>query len=187
MERTLREIASAVGTPLLIDKVTTKRLFGHYARILVDMDLSHKLFHEIVVEREMFAFTLAVAYEWMPYFCTHCQSVGHDVSACRRLYPRKETTTSKEQIAQGKKQVPVQKVTWVPTKENPSRIGSSTTFGPIAANIKVPINVDDVTEAIPAPVLDNTTMEKEIATAFVDKATESETLEMEIETEHMNL
>lgn len=30
MERTLREIASAVGTPLLIDKATTKRLFGHY-------------------------------------------------------------------------------------------------------------------------------------------------------------
>jgi hypothetical protein len=104
MERTLREIASAVGTPLLIDKATTKRLFGHYARILVDMDLSRKIFHEIVVEREGFAFTLAVSYEWMSYFCTHCQSIGHDVTACRRLYLRKETNTSKEQIAQGKKQ-----------------------------------------------------------------------------------
>jgi hypothetical protein len=104
MEGTLREIASVVGTPLLIDKATTKRLFGHYARILVDMDLSRKIFHEIVVEREEFAFTLAVSYEWMSYFCTHCQSIGHDVTACRRLYLRKETNTSKEQIAQGKKQ-----------------------------------------------------------------------------------
>lgn len=49
MERTLREIASVVGTTLLIDNATSKHLFGHYARILVDMDFIHKLFHEIVV------------------------------------------------------------------------------------------------------------------------------------------
>lgn len=85
MEGTLREIASAVGTPLLIDNATNKRLFGHYARILVDMDFSRKLFHEILVEREGYAFTLEVAYEWLPDYCTHCQNVGHDVSACRRL------------------------------------------------------------------------------------------------------
>jgi len=96
MERTLREIASAVGTPLLIDNATTNHLFGHYARILVDMDFSRKLFHEIVIEREGFDFTVEVAYEWLPDFCTHYQSIGHDVTACRRLYPRKETTTTKE-------------------------------------------------------------------------------------------
>jgi hypothetical protein len=43
MERTLRGIASVVGTPLLIDNAMSKRLFGHYARILVDMD-SHASF-----------------------------------------------------------------------------------------------------------------------------------------------
>ena len=52
MEQTLWEIASAVGTPLVIDNATSKRLFRHYARILVDMDFSRKIFHEIVVERE---------------------------------------------------------------------------------------------------------------------------------------
>jgi len=31
MERTLYEIAGAVGTPLLIDNVTWNRLYGHYA------------------------------------------------------------------------------------------------------------------------------------------------------------
>jgi len=31
MDRTLREIASAVGTHLLIDNATSNRLFGHYA------------------------------------------------------------------------------------------------------------------------------------------------------------
>ncbi|KEH41033.1 DUF4283 domain protein [Medicago truncatula] len=71
MEQTLREIASAVGTPLVIDNSSSKRLFGHYARILVDMDFSRKIFHEIVVEREGYAFPIFVAYKWMPDFCSH--------------------------------------------------------------------------------------------------------------------
>jgi hypothetical protein len=122
MERTLREIASVIGTPLLIDNTTSKRLFGHYARILVDMDFSRKLFHKIVVEREGYSFTVEVAYEWLPDFCSHYQNIGHDVTTCRRLYSRKVTTTPNKQIAQGKKQVPAKKVTWVPIKDNPSAL-----------------------------------------------------------------
>jgi len=122
MEQTLREIVGALGTPLVIDNATTKHLFGHYARILVDMDFSRKLFHEIVVEREGFAFTIVVAYEWLPYFCSHCQNIGHDVTVCRRLYPRQETSVPKEQIDKGKKQVPITKTTWVPIKENPTSL-----------------------------------------------------------------
>ena len=34
-ERTLKEIASPVGTPIDIDGPTRNRNFGHYARILV--------------------------------------------------------------------------------------------------------------------------------------------------------
>jgi len=101
MERTLREIASVVGTPLLIGNATSKHMFGHYARILVDMDFSRKLFHEIMVERESYT-SIVEVYEWLPDFCTHCQNIGHDVTACRRLHPPKETNAPKEQIAQGK-------------------------------------------------------------------------------------
>jgi hypothetical protein len=105
MDRTLREIASAIGTPLLIDNATSKRLFGHYARILVDMDFTRKIFYEIVVEREGFAFPVEVVYERMPDFCTHCQNIGHHVSVCRWIHPRKEKENNieKEKIAQGKK------------------------------------------------------------------------------------
>jgi len=106
MEHTLWEISSAVGTPLLIDNATSKCLFGHYARILVDMDFSRKLFHEIIVEREGYAFTVEVAYEWMPDFCSHCQNIGHDVTACRWIYPRKETISLKDQLVKRKQQVP---------------------------------------------------------------------------------
>jgi len=49
MEWTLCEIASAVDTPLIIDNATTKRLFGDYARVLVDLDLSRKIFHDVII------------------------------------------------------------------------------------------------------------------------------------------
>jgi len=133
----------------LIDNATSKHLFGHYGRIQVDMDFSRKLFHEIVVEREGYSFTVEVAYEWLPNFCSHCQNIGHDIAACRRLYPRKETTTPKEQIVMGKKQVPAEKVTWVPIKYNPSGIGSSVIFGSSKENDSEPINVDEETEVVP--------------------------------------
>jgi hypothetical protein len=179
MDRTLREIASAVGTPLLIDNATTKRLFGHYARILVDMDLSRKIFHEIVVEREGFAFTLEVAYEWLPDFCTHCQAIGHDVSACRRLYPRKEEPAVKEKIAQGKKPIPVAKPNWVPIRDNPSGIGSSAAFG---AN-----NHDDAAASVPKQsmevpvpiqVIENPAFEKEPDTVTLHKVAEKASAEL---------
>ncbi|AES64896.1 DUF4283 domain protein [Medicago truncatula] len=126
MERTLREIAGMLGTPLVIDNATTKRLFGHYARILVDMDFSRKLFHEIVVEKEGFAFTV---------------NIGHDVTVCRQLYPRQETYAPKERIDKGNKQVLITKTMWVPLKENPTGIGSSLAF--VTTTIPEPARVEE--------------------------------------------
>lgn len=54
------EIAGTVGTPLLIDNVTTNRLYGHYAQILVDLDLSKNIFYEVMVEQEGYAFPVAI-------------------------------------------------------------------------------------------------------------------------------
>ena len=51
-ERTLKEVASAVGTPIDIDGPTRNRTFGHNARILVDIDLSKRAYDEILVDRE---------------------------------------------------------------------------------------------------------------------------------------
>jgi len=47
MERTLYEIVEAIGTPLIIDNITKNKLFGHYARVLVDLDLSKDIFYEV--------------------------------------------------------------------------------------------------------------------------------------------
>ncbi|AET03319.1 DUF4283 domain protein [Medicago truncatula] len=48
----LFEIVYGVGTLMIIDDATKSRLFGIYARILVDVDMSGKLFDFILVERE---------------------------------------------------------------------------------------------------------------------------------------
>ena len=61
-----------VGTLLLIDNASSKRIFGQYTRVLVDMNFSKKHYHETVVEREGFSFRVEVAYEWIPDFCSHC-------------------------------------------------------------------------------------------------------------------
>ncbi|KEH26717.1 DUF4283 domain protein [Medicago truncatula] len=68
MDRMLKEIASAIGTPLLIDSATQNRVFGHYARVLVDMDLSKHIFNEVMIERTGFSFSIEITYERLPAF-----------------------------------------------------------------------------------------------------------------------
>jgi hypothetical protein len=80
-DQILREIAGEIGTPLIIDTATQNKIFGHYARVLMDVDFYRRIFDEIMVEREGFAFKLVVGYEWMPAFCSHCQIIGYDVTA----------------------------------------------------------------------------------------------------------
>lgn len=100
-ERTLKEIASVVGTPIDIDGPTRNRLFGHYARILVDIDLSKKAYDEVLVERDGFAFMVEIQYERRPLFCHHCYSIGHNITTCRWLNPQ----AAKEKVDRGKQPV----------------------------------------------------------------------------------
>jgi hypothetical protein len=103
MERTLYEIAGAIETPLLIGNATKNKLFGHHARLLVNLDLSRNIFYEIMVERERDAFPVEIQYEGLPDFCTHCKSIGHNVTSCRWLHPKKSDKQEKvPQVVKGK-------------------------------------------------------------------------------------
>lgn len=82
------EIASVVGTPIVIDAPTRNRAFKHYARILVDIDLSKRVYDEILVGRQGFSFKVDMQYERMPLFCHHCYVIGHNISNCKWLHPR---------------------------------------------------------------------------------------------------
>jgi len=86
-ERTLKEIANAIGTPIDLDGPTHSRAFGHYARILVDIDLSKRVFDEIMAEREGYVFKVEVQYERRPLFCHHCYVIGHNVTTCKWMHP----------------------------------------------------------------------------------------------------
>lgn len=81
-------IASSVGTPLCTDAVTSKpaidRTFGHFARVLVDMDLSKDLKYKVLVERKGFAFFVELGYDNLPAFCNYCKITGHSLDKCRK-------------------------------------------------------------------------------------------------------
>jgi len=54
-------------------------------RILVDIDLSKRVYEEILFEREGFSFKVEVQYERRPLFCHHCYVIGHNVTNCKWL------------------------------------------------------------------------------------------------------
>ena len=53
---TLFEIANGAGTTITLDDATKNHTFGHFARILADLDLSKRIFNKIMVEREGFSY-----------------------------------------------------------------------------------------------------------------------------------
>ncbi|XP_045802493.1 uncharacterized protein LOC123896099 [Trifolium pratense] len=85
MPTTLFSIASGIGTPLSLDEATKQRTMGHFARILVDVNLAEELHYQILVEREGYAFFVDIDYENLPYFCEHCCCIGHSIDKCRNV------------------------------------------------------------------------------------------------------
>lgn len=75
---------AGVGTPVTIDDSTRKKVFGHYARALVDINLHGGLRDSILVERESFAFFVNIEFEKIPEFCNFCKHIGHVVSNCKK-------------------------------------------------------------------------------------------------------
>ncbi|KAK2360275.1 hypothetical protein QL285_085560 [Trifolium repens] len=97
----LFEIAGALGSPLALDEATKKRTFGHFARILIDVDLSSNLHERVLVEWNDFDFYVDVEYENIPPFCNSCQIIGHSVNNCKYQTPRataSSTTANKPKV-----------------------------------------------------------------------------------------
>jgi len=82
----LFEITNGVGTPIALDNVTKNRTFGYYARILVDLDLSKRIFNEIMVEREGFSFYVEIQYERLHDYCNNCATIDHSIGQCKWLH-----------------------------------------------------------------------------------------------------
>jgi len=95
VRKNIEENCQRRGYTYLFDALTRNRAFGHYARILVDIDLSNRVSDEILVEREGFAFKLEVQYECRPFFCRHCFVIGHNITTCKWLHPKADNEKSK--------------------------------------------------------------------------------------------
>ncbi|AES72172.1 DUF4283 domain protein [Medicago truncatula] len=62
-----------LGTPLALDEVTKKITFGHFARVLIEIDITSDLHERILVERRNFDFYVDVEYEKLPLFYNSCK------------------------------------------------------------------------------------------------------------------
>lgn len=82
--RTLLEIACGRGAPLQLDKPSREGSIGHFARVVVDVDLSENPPPRLLVEREECSFEITLHYEKLPSQCPVCGFLGHNASNCRR-------------------------------------------------------------------------------------------------------
>ncbi|KAI9201543.1 hypothetical protein LWI28_025095 [Acer negundo] len=80
----ISDLASGIWVSLRLDKATSDGDFGHYAIVLVDVDVSSVLPTSVLLERDEFHSSfIAVEYENLPSFCSTCSSIGHLPSSCR--------------------------------------------------------------------------------------------------------
>lgn len=82
--RILFAISRGIGIPLSHDDATINKYLGHYARVLVDIDLAKPLQDQILVEREGYTFLVGIDYEKLPQFCSSCAIIGHTISNCNK-------------------------------------------------------------------------------------------------------
>ncbi|KAK0587194.1 hypothetical protein LWI29_018861 [Acer saccharum] len=97
----ISDLARGIGVPLRLDKATSDGDFGHYARVLVDMDMSSVLPTLVLLERDEFhsSFT-GVEYENLPAFCSTCSFIGHLPNSCHWNKSSKVPLTSSAKSTQ---------------------------------------------------------------------------------------
>ena len=66
------------------DKATTNGNYGHYARVLVDVDFTETLPENFLVEKVRKSFFIDVVYENLSLFYTICSNIGHNSHDCRK-------------------------------------------------------------------------------------------------------
>ncbi|XP_058783917.1 uncharacterized protein LOC131658665 [Vicia villosa] len=97
-------IASSIGTPICIDSSSNKPLldrpFGHFVRVLVDIDLMKELRDKVLIERTGFAFFVDLEYEKLLDFCDYCKYPGHTVHSRRRKKAAEQQSTVKNDAQQ---------------------------------------------------------------------------------------
>ncbi|KAL0292814.1 UNVERIFIED_CONTAM: hypothetical protein Sradi_6972100 [Sesamum radiatum] len=86
----LSAVASGVGVPLYVDRVTKECSRLDYARVCVMLDYSTVLPRHVVLispvlhEGKEIPIKVDIEYDWLPQRCRKCCSLGHSVVNCRK-------------------------------------------------------------------------------------------------------
>lgn len=92
-------IASSLRAPICIDSTSNipplGRSFGHYVRVLVDIDLLKELRDKILVERIGYAFFMKIEYEKILELCHFYKALGHPNINCIRKFIREDINIGK--------------------------------------------------------------------------------------------
>ncbi|GJZ32020.1 zinc knuckle CX2CX4HX4C containing protein [Tanacetum coccineum] len=85
----ISRIASRIGTPIIMDKVTTsmcERGYGRasFARVLIEVDVAEGIVDSVEIWYKKLNRTmkLIVEYAWHPPICSHCCVFGHGFKGC---------------------------------------------------------------------------------------------------------
>ena len=63
-------IGRAIGVPLCLDQTIVNGDYGHYAKILVDIDLKNPLLYQVEINCEGEYSFITIEYKNLPDFCT---------------------------------------------------------------------------------------------------------------------
>lgn len=89
-------IVHGVGLLWKINPLTLNHAQGLYARVPVEVDLAHLLPDKLLISRKNKAgkveedFFVPVSYESLRNFCMKCETIGHDIAICRKLFKEKD-------------------------------------------------------------------------------------------------
>lgn len=98
-------ITSSIGTPICINfafnKSAFERLFGHFVRVLVNLDLANEFVYKLLVERVGYAFFVDIEYENVHEFCLFFSCIGHNISFCKRKELSLKGVAGEKKISKG--------------------------------------------------------------------------------------
>ncbi|XP_021850472.2 uncharacterized protein [Spinacia oleracea] len=84
-EKALFKIVNQIGKPVKRDSATTNRDKFHFARVLVDMPITHSLPDQVsFMDEHGELIKVDIKYEWKPSKCGVCKMVGHQDAECRQ-------------------------------------------------------------------------------------------------------
>ncbi|KAK3225536.1 hypothetical protein Dsin_005398 [Dipteronia sinensis] len=75
-------MARGIGVPLKFDRATLEDDYGHFACMLIDVDLSKPLPNSIMIEVGKDCLYSTLYFENVPSFCSVCCSIGYTTASC---------------------------------------------------------------------------------------------------------